>query len=258
MKTLRHILCRTVIAVLPCALPAVAQTQAPKRTPAVAKVTVPGASQEQAQSTQVTIYKLVDDRGHVTYSNRPMKGAEVVDLEPITVIPNGPRQASSFQQAANIQIQPQPAGPASQGQSGATLATAVASASGANSAAPSTTAPQATQLALVQPISATVLPNVETALQQKRDDSRRRILEEEMKAEQKALADSVLALSATESDRTVIEQMRLAATKQTPSAYAEARRNYEQREEKLRTLQESVNTHEKNVVALKKELAALR
>ena len=52
--------------------------------------------------------------------------------------------------------------------------------------------------------------------------------------------------------------MRLAATKQTPSAYAEARRNYEQREEKLRTLQESVNTHEKNVVALKKELAALR
>ena len=96
MKTLRHILCRTVIAVLPCALPAVAQTQAPKRTPAVAKVTVPGASQEQAQSTQVTIYKLVDDRGHVTYSNRPMKGAEVVDLEPITVIPNGPRPASGF------------------------------------------------------------------------------------------------------------------------------------------------------------------
>ncbi len=254
MKTL----CCILIAVLPSAMPAVAQTQTPKRSPAVAKVTVPGAVQE---SLQTTIYKLVDDRGHVTYSNRPMKGAEVVDLEPISVIPASPRPAGSFQQASNIQIQPQASAtsPASasapkQG-SGSALAAALASSSGAANA---TAAPTATQLAMVQPITATVLPSVESGTQQKRDDSRRRILEEEMKAEQKALADSVLTLSATESDRAVIEQMRQAAAKLTPAAYAEARRNYEQREDKLRLLQESVNTHEKNVVALKKELSALR
>lgn len=254
MKTL----CCILIAAMPCAVPAVAQAQSPKRPPAVAKVTVPGAVQDAAQTT---IYKLVDDRGHVTYSNRPMKGAEVVDLEPITVIPGVPRPTGNFQQTSNFQIQPQapattPANASSpQNGGGASLAAALATPSGA---ANGTALPSATQLAMVQPITATVLPNVETGTQQKRDDSRRRILEEEMKAEQKALAESVLALSATESDRTVIEQMRLAAAKQTPSAYAEARRNYDLREEKLRTLQESVNTHEKNVVALKKELAALR
>lgn len=225
-----------------------------RRAPAVAKVTVPGAVQEPASST--TIYKLVDDRGHVTYSNRPMKGAEVVELEPITVIPSGPLPTST-NQASNFRIQQQPSlGAAATPSSGTVaLAAAVSAASGAPSGTVSTPNPQ---VAMVQPIQSTVLPNVEAATQKARDDGRRKILEDEMKAEQKLLADAVLALTATEADRTVIEQMRLAAAKLTPSAYAEARRNYEAREEKLRTLQESVNTHEKNVTALKKELTALR
>lgn len=233
--------------------------QSTKRPPAVAKVTVPGATQEPTSST--TIYKHVDDRGHVTYSNRPMKGAEVVELEPITVIPSGPLP-TSINQASNFRIQPQQATLAAnaapqQGANAGTvaLAAAVSAASGMPSGSSAAANPQ---VALVQPIPTTVLPNVEAATQRVRDDGRRKILEDEMKAEQKLLADAVLALSATESDRTVIEQMRMAANKLTPAAYAEARRNYEAREEKLRILQESVNTHEKNVTALKKELAALR
>ncbi|MBL8515407.1 MAG: DUF4124 domain-containing protein [Betaproteobacteria bacterium] len=218
-----------------------------KRPPAVAKVTVPGAAQEPVGTT---IYKHVDERGHVTYSNRPMKGAEVVELEPITVIPGGvPTPARPA--VSNFQIQ-QPAASASGSANGTVaLAASVSAAAGG---------PQ--QVALVQPIPtsipANVLPNIDAATQKTRDDGRRKILEDEMKAEQKLLADAVLTLSATESDRTVIEQMRQAATKLTPAAYAEARRNYEQREEKLKTLQETVSTHEKNVSALKKELAALR
>jgi len=39
---------------------------------------------------QSTIYKHVDDSGRVTYSNKPMKGAVVVDLEPLTTIPSSP------------------------------------------------------------------------------------------------------------------------------------------------------------------------
>jgi hypothetical protein len=37
-----------------------------------------------------TIYKHVDDSGRVTYSNKPMKGASVVDLEPLTTITTPP------------------------------------------------------------------------------------------------------------------------------------------------------------------------
>jgi len=39
---------------------------------------------------QSTIYKHVDDSGRVTYSNKPMKGAVVIDLEPLTTIPSSP------------------------------------------------------------------------------------------------------------------------------------------------------------------------
>src|SRR6187399_675491 len=39
---------------------------------------------------QTTIYKHVDDSGRVTYSNKPMKGAVTLDLEPLTTIPATP------------------------------------------------------------------------------------------------------------------------------------------------------------------------
>ena len=39
---------------------------------------------------QSTIYKHVDDSGRVTYSNKPMKGATVMELDPIMTIPATP------------------------------------------------------------------------------------------------------------------------------------------------------------------------
>lgn len=36
---------------------------------------------------QPTIYKHVDENGRVTYSNKPMKGATLMELDPITTIP---------------------------------------------------------------------------------------------------------------------------------------------------------------------------
>ena len=38
-------------------------------------------------AAQSTIYKHVDENGRVTYTNRPMKGAVVLDLEPLSTIP---------------------------------------------------------------------------------------------------------------------------------------------------------------------------
>ena len=42
---------------------------------------------------QTTIYKHIDESGRVTYSNKPMKGAVVLDLEPLTVFDAGPSVA---------------------------------------------------------------------------------------------------------------------------------------------------------------------
>lgn len=240
-----------IIVTLSALLPVVCTAQQAAKP--VAKVSVPNSTRQDATGT--TIYKLVDERGHVTYSNRPMKGAEVVELEPITVIPAGPRLSLGERpQVASVSLpppsQPSPANAPSTMASGNTHSGQAGSP--ASSMVP--TSASGNQVALVQPI----LPSVDTDTQKKRDDSRRRILEEEMKTEQKLLADAVIALSAVESDRTAIEQMRQAAAKQTPAAYAEARRSYEQREERLRAMQETVSTHEKNVTALKRELSALR
>src|SRR5262245_51608342 len=39
---------------------------------------------------QSTIYKHVDESGRITYTNRPMKGAVQLELEPLTTIPGTP------------------------------------------------------------------------------------------------------------------------------------------------------------------------
>jgi hypothetical protein len=48
-----------------------------------------------AALAETTIYKLVDESGRVTYSNKPMKGATVVELEPITTLPTPPAVLSA-------------------------------------------------------------------------------------------------------------------------------------------------------------------
>jgi len=228
-----------LIAAVSTALCATAMAQSQKRAAsAPAPAAVP----------MTTIYKLVDDSGRITYSNLPLKGATVVELEPLTVIPGSARTAPSPQAPtqANININT-PEGSNSLPVSAAMVTTAATSTAMSPTAVPA--------VALVTP---SALPNVDAPTQKKRDDMRRKILEDEMKAEEKQLADAVIALTAQEADRTAINLMKVAAEKATVTAYAEARRSYEMREEKLRTLQETVAGHEKNVSALKKELAALK
>jgi hypothetical protein len=140
---------------------------------------------------QAVLCKYVDDNGHVTYSDSPVKGA---------------RKESC------IEAPPAPPAPAR-----------------APSAAPS-----------AAPAPSGGLPNVDPATQRKRDDSRRKILEDELAVEEKALADARKALAEGEATRLGGE------------------RNYQRYLDRVQGLKDRVAQHERNVGALRQELSNLR
>ena len=79
-------------------------------------------------------------------------------------------------------------------------------------------------------------PKVDPATQKTRDDSRRRILEEELGGEEKALAQAKAELTEQEGIRSGDE------------------RNYQRVLDRLQKYKDEVERHQKNVEALKKEL----
>jgi Domain of unknown function (DUF4124) len=180
---------------------------------------------------QSTIYKHVDDSGRVTYSNKPMKGAVVMELDPITTIPSPP--AAVLQRAASIaasetkfDAKPQPA------------------------------------VAVVTPVPSTkpTLAAVEPQMQRRRDDDRRRILEEELKQEEETLGSARDSLLQEQQNPMLIAAVRVAqqASDPTPAQLAEIRSNIDKASGRIRGLQATVAEHEKNIEALKKELGALK
>jgi hypothetical protein len=171
---------------------------------------------------QSTIYKHVDESGRVTYSNKPMKGATVMELDPITTIPAPP---------AAPERNPLRAAPA--------------------------------KLTVTHPSIAPAQPSlaaVDPQLQRKRDDDRRKILEQELSEEEKSLASARDALAQEQQNPTLIAAVRTAqnAAEPTPAQLLEMRANIDKASGKIRGLQTTVAEHEKNVEALKKELGALK
>ena len=83
-------------------------------------------------------------------------------------------------------------------------------------------------------------PRVKATTQKKRDDERRRILEEELAREEASLDEAKKALAEQ-------EEVRLGGEK-----------NYQRVLERLKPYQEAVEQHQRNVTALKQELANLR
>jgi hypothetical protein len=177
-------------------------------------------------SAQTTIYKHVDESGHVTYSNKPMKGATVMELEPITLIPGLPASAAPPQK---------------------TLATLER-----------VDAPKAasSRAAMASPTLASIEPQV----QRKRDDDRRRILEEELQREEQSTNDVREALTQEQQNPALVAAVRAAqqAADPTPSQMVEMRNNIDKASGRIRGLQATVAEHEKNIEALKKELGALK
>ena len=177
---------------------------------------------------QTTIYKHVDENGRVTYTNKPMKGATVVDLEPLTV------------------IQSSPSGVVAKASAPAEKSEAVA----AREAKPA--------VATLTPVS--TLAAVDPQVQRRRDDDRRRILEDELSREEQSLSGARDALTTEQQNPTLVAAVRSAqqAIDPSPAQLAEFRATLDKASGRIRGLQATVAEHEKNIEALKKELGALK
>jgi hypothetical protein len=84
-------------------------------------------------------------------------------------------------------------------------------------------------------------PKIDPATQKGRDDVRRKVLSDELATEEKLLAEA-----------------RTAYAEGAPPPLAEEKSDVERYRARIAKLREAVNVHEKNVEALKKELAASR
>lgn len=186
---------------------------------------------------QTTIYKHVDESGHVTYSNKPMKGATVLDLDPITTVPGLP--PAQVQQA----IAQAPAKPV------AVLERLDTPKTDAKPAPAATPAAAPTNIASIEP-----------QVQKKREDDRRRILEDELAKEEQSLNEARESISQEQQNPTLVAAVRAAqqATDPTPSQMVAFRDSIEKASGRIRGLQATAAEHEKNIEALKKELGALK
>jgi hypothetical protein len=177
---------------------------------------------------QSTIYKHVDESGRVTYSNKPMKGATVLELEPLMTLPGAP--------APTIAAQPK----------------AIATLERLDT-------PRAEAKHAVATASAT-LASVEPQVQRRRDNDRRKILEEELQREEQSVAEVRNSITQEQQNPVLIAAVRSAqqAADPTPSQMVEIRNNVDKASGRIRGLQSTVAEHEKNIEALKKELGALK
>lgn len=191
-----------------------------------------------AAFAQSTIYKHVDDSGRVTYSNKPMKGATLMELEPLTTIPASP--AGRLQKASASQ--PAEATPVR------------------GDAKPESAQESKPGVAKLTPVSRQNLASVEPVVQKRRDDERRKILEQELSREEDSLTAARNALTQEQQNPVLIAAVRVAqqATDPTPSQLMEFRSNIDKASGRIRGLQATVAEHEKNVEALKKELGAMK
>jgi len=174
-----------------------------------------------------TIYKLVDDSGHVTYSNKPMKGATVLELEPLTTLATPPEVL-----AAKASLAP-PAAPAAKA--------------------------EPKPVATVTPIR-TSLAAIDVQTQKRRDDARRKILEDELSKEEQALDETRASVAKEQQNPELLAAVRMAqnAVDPSPAQQQQFRENIDKASGRIRGLQATVAEHEKNIEALKKELGALK
>ena len=177
---------------------------------------------------QSTIYKHVDESGRVTYTNKPMKGATVLELDPITTIPGAPSGSAAS--------------------SAPTAVKAVAKVEVLDRAdKPAASAPP-------------TLAAIEPQVQRKRDNDRRRILEEELTREEQSLTQVRDSITQEQQNPQLVAAVRAMqqANEPSPTQMAEMRTNIEKASGRIRGLQATVAEHEKNIEALKKELGALK
>ena len=105
-----------------------------------------------------------------------------------------------------------------------------------------------------------MLASVEPQVQRKRDNDRRRILEEELQREEESLTSVRTSVSQEQQNPMLVAAVRAAqqAADPSPSQMVEMRNSIDKASGRIRGLQATVAEHEKNIEALKKELGALK
>ncbi len=187
---------------------------------------------------QTTIYKHVDDSGRITYSNKPMKGAVVMELDPITTIPATPAVAPTRAGAPSpLVTADKPEEPRAEARPAVAIVTPVSSA---------------------KPMLAAM--SVEPQLQKRRDGERRRILEDELKSEEESLKVVRNSVLQEQQNPQLVAAVRLAqqTSDPTPAQLSEFRSSIDKASGRIRGLQATAAEHEKNIEALRKELGALK
>ena len=186
-----------------------------------------------------TIYKHVDDSGRVTYSNKPMKGATVVELEPLTTIPTPPAVLAAKN---NFTLSDANGTPKVQ------------------KASYTIEKPQDKKVAIVTPIGPTAMLSVDAQTQRKRDEDRRRILEQELAAEEQSLEHVRASMVEEQRNPQLVAAVRALqqANDATPAQLVLLRNDLDKSSGRIRGLQSTAADHEQNIEALKKELAALK
>lgn len=209
------------------------------KTAAVAMATVAAMCCASALA-DTTIYKHVDESGRVTYSNKPMKGATVVELEPLTTIPTPPAVLAA---KSNFTLSDANGTPKVQ------------------KASLTIDKPQEKKpVAIVMPIGPTAMLSVDSQTQRKRDEDRRRILEQELATEQQSLDQVRASIAEERRNPQLVAAVRALqeAGDATPSQVVQMRGELDKASGRIRGLQASAADHEQNIDALKKEIAALK
>jgi hypothetical protein len=226
----------------------------------IATLAIAASGSALAQSTGNTIYKHVDESGRITYTNRPMKGAVAMDLDPISTVPGLPPEAVTraavlstptgsplpvekpAAQAAKLEVVPKAAPPQIKVEP-------LPDSRSASAVSPAPAAAAKPTLAAVEP-----------STQRKRDEERRRILEGELKQEERGLESARASVAKEQQNPQLIAAVRAAqaTAEPTPAQMAEFRSNLDKASGRIRGLQAIVADHEKNIEALKKELGALK
>ena len=154
-----------------------------------------------AAMAQTTVYKCVDAQGRVEFTDTGKRGCKALDLP------------------GYIPAPPERRGPAP--------------AASRPGAAPQAASPSATP-------SPSNFPRVDTSQQRVRDDDRRAILNEELRAEEKKLADLKGVFNNGEPERQGNE------------------RNYAKYQERVAHMRDEISRTERNIEALRREIANIR
>lgn len=203
-------------------------------------------------AAQTTIYKHVDENGRVTYSNRPMKGATVLALEPLSTLPGLPRTALLPDKPAAKAVDKPDTKAADRPD------TKVADRPESSQAEKPELKPA---VAVVTPRALPLtVASIDRDTQRSTDAMRRRNLESEIAQAEKSLAEARKSLLQEQRNPTLIAAVRVAqqAVDPTPAQQAEMRANVERASGRIRGLQAIVAEHEKNIEALKNELGTLK